>query len=125
MVNLVYFQANRLCNVVTNQLKIGMTKPSQQISLVTRIEIIEADDFVTLKHQAIDQVGTDEASTARYQNSHRFLRKIRFYKLILSPKTNGQIRINTFANQRIHEIFKGGSPGRHHFSSRSTAIKAS
>jgi hypothetical protein len=55
-----------LNNVVSNELKVGVTDPVRNGGPRTGEEVIENGNFVTEQHQSVDQVGADETSTTSY-----------------------------------------------------------
>ena len=51
---------------MTNQLKIRMINPMHDILLPSREEIVDYYHLVPLHHEAVDEVGADEAGSAGY-----------------------------------------------------------
>lgn len=60
----VTFDHERLDNVVSDHLKVGVTDPVADGGLGAGEEVVEDGDFVAQEHESIDQVGADETSSA-------------------------------------------------------------
>ena len=64
VINLVDFDVKRLHDIVVDQLEILMRQPVLHISFSSCKEIINDDDFMSLDHQFVDQMGSHKASTS-------------------------------------------------------------
>jgi hypothetical protein len=63
----------RLDDVMPDQFKIGMTDPMADGCLGTGEEIIEDGDFVSEEHETVDEVRSDEASSACDEDALSFV----------------------------------------------------
>lgn len=68
MVDLVHFDDERLDDVVTDELKIGMPDPLGEVVLLAGEKVVEDEHFVTHEHEAIHQMRADEAGASRNEN---------------------------------------------------------
>lgn len=50
-------------DIVSNQLKVGMADPVGDARFGTGEKVVEHGDLVTEEHEAVDQMGADEACT--------------------------------------------------------------
>ena len=50
-------------NVVSNEFKMAMTEPMFNIPFISGKEVVQSNNFVTLQHQSIHQMGSHEACT--------------------------------------------------------------
>ncbi len=64
MVNLIYLQQNGLRDVMSDKRKVGMMQPMLYVCFPPGEEVIEDDDFVTVGHESIDEVGAYEAGSS-------------------------------------------------------------
>lgn len=76
MVNLIDFDKQWIDNVMMNQFEILMTKPMFYIAFSASKEIISNNDLMALHHQIVDQMGSNEASTASYLGGEKYAIKI-------------------------------------------------
>jgi hypothetical protein len=58
---------------MTDEFKVRMIRPSQNVTLVTSVEVVQAQHFMPVCHQPVDEMGTNKTSTACNQNSHSFV----------------------------------------------------
>jgi hypothetical protein len=72
MVNLINFQTNWFSDVMADHFKVRMIQPLEYVAFATCVKVIQANNFVSLTYQSINQMGTNKPSTARHQNSHSF-----------------------------------------------------
>lgn len=67
MPNSVYFKLDWLCNIVTNQLKTGMTNPLENIGLASSEIVMESDHLFSSPYQPIIKVRVKETGTSSDQ----------------------------------------------------------
>lgn len=60
----VTFDHERLDNVMSDHLKVGVSDPVTDGGLGAGEEVVEDGDFVAQEHESVDQVGSDETSSA-------------------------------------------------------------
>ena len=60
----VHLQLDRLGDVVTDQLETRMANPTGDVGLAPGEVVIETNHLVARVHQAINQMGAEEAGTA-------------------------------------------------------------
>ena len=60
----VHLQLDRLGDVVADELEPGMANPARDVGLAPGEVVIETDHLVAGVHQAIDEVGAEEAGTS-------------------------------------------------------------
>ena len=71
IVNLINFDVQRKRDVVTHQLKALMSDEVVNVSLGSCEEVIQTDDVVPVRQQAITKVAAKKACAARNKNSFR------------------------------------------------------
>ena len=70
VINLVNFNAQWLCHIMTQQLKIRVIHQVANIALSAREKVIDAKNFVTIAKKALTKMGTKKPGTSSYQNTH-------------------------------------------------------
>ena len=71
MPNAIDLKLDRLGDVVTYELKPGMIPPLTNVGLPAGEGVVETEDLLTGLHEAVDQVGAEETSTAGDQVANR------------------------------------------------------
>ena len=65
----VTFNHEWLDDIVTDQLKVGMTNPVAYSGLGTSEKVVEDSDFMAKKHESVYQVGTDKTRATSDKNA--------------------------------------------------------
>ena len=60
----IHLKLDRFRDVVADEFETGMADPTRNVGLTSCEVIVQADHFIACLHEAINQVGAKEASTA-------------------------------------------------------------
>ena len=60
----IHLKLDRFCDVVTDEFETGMADPTCNVGLASCEVVVQADHFIAVLHEAINQVGAKEARTA-------------------------------------------------------------
>uniref|UniRef100_A0A182ILJ5 Uncharacterized protein n=1 Tax=Anopheles atroparvus TaxID=41427 RepID=A0A182ILJ5_ANOAO len=71
VVDFVHLDEQRVHDVVVDQLEVFVPQPVLDVTFPPGKEVVHHDHFVTLHHQIVDQVRTDESGTTRYLRGNK------------------------------------------------------
>ncbi|PPQ79576.1 hypothetical protein CVT25_003458 [Psilocybe cyanescens] len=74
----IAFNHKRFNNIVSDHFKVGMTNPMADGSLGAGKEVVENCNFMTEKHQSVNKMGANEASTTGDQDAFTLRRSKQF-----------------------------------------------
>ena len=69
MIDLVDFEEDRQRHVVANQFKVGLVEQVNNVRLLARKKVVQADDIVPLSHQPLTQMRAEKTSSSGHQNA--------------------------------------------------------
>jgi hypothetical protein len=64
---------------VADQLEAVVVEQMVDVAFAPGVEVVEADDVMSLVDQSFAQMGADKASAARYQNSFHIAKPLIFF----------------------------------------------
>mmetsp|Transcript_17112 Transcript_17112/g.24889 ORF Transcript_17112/g.24889 Transcript_17112/m.24889 type:complete len:304 (+) Transcript_17112:811-1722(+) len=70
VIDLVYLEHDGFCDVVYDEAKVGMVQPMLNILLLAREEVIHNDNLMTLLHELVHQMTSNEPRSACHHNLH-------------------------------------------------------